>query len=147
MSREDRTYWLRAVGLWFLLMMAESLHGLWRAELLAPRMGDAAARDVSVFTGSLVILLITLAGIGWIPARSARTLLLIGFTWVVLTIAYELALGRLAFHRSWSEIIADFDVFDGRLFPIGLLFLMFSPLLAARLRGRGPRNAVGPSEV
>jgi hypothetical protein len=66
MSPENRTCWFRAVGLWFLLMMAETLYGLWREKVLAPWMGDAAARDVSVFTGSLVILLITLACIGQI---------------------------------------------------------------------------------
>ena len=35
MSRENRSYWLRAVGLWFLLMVAETLHGLWRVKVLA----------------------------------------------------------------------------------------------------------------
>jgi hypothetical protein len=64
MSWESRSYWLRAVGLWFLLMLAETLHGLWRVKVLALWIGDTAARDVSVFTGSLVILLITLACIG-----------------------------------------------------------------------------------
>ena len=147
MSSEHRIYWLRAIALWFLLMMAETLHGLWRAKVLALWIGDAAARDVSVFTGSLIILLITWACIGWIPARSARTLLLVGLTWVVLTIAYELALGRLVFHQTWAEILSDFDLLHGRLLPIGLLFLMFSPLLAARLRGQitaPAREAIGP---
>jgi hypothetical protein len=65
----------------------------------------------------------------------------------MLTVAYELALGRFAFHRFWVEIISDFDLSHGKLLPIGLLFLMFSPLVAARLRGRrggSARQAVGP---
>lgn len=136
MIRESQAYWLRAVGLWVLLMAAETLHGLWRVKVLAVWMGDEFARDVGVFTGSLIILLITFACIGWIPARSARTLLVVGFTWVVLTIGYELALGRFAFGYSWSEIGSEFDLFDGRLLPLGLLFLLFAPLLAGRLRGR-----------
>src|SRR6516162_9854646 len=41
-----------------------------------------------------------------------------------------------ALHRSWSEITADFNLFRGRLFPLGLVFLLFAPLLAARLRDR-----------
>ena len=141
MSPENRTYWFRAIGLWFLLMMAETLHGLWRAKVLAVWIGNSTARDLSVITGSLVILVIVLACIGWIPARHARTLLLVGFTWVVLTIVYELALARFAFHLSWAEIASDFDLLHGRLLPIGLLFLMFSPLLAARLRGRTSQSA------
>jgi hypothetical protein len=136
MIREGKAYWLRAVGLWFLLMAAETLQGLWRVKVLALWIGDEFARDVAVFTGSLIILLITFACIGWIAARDAKTLLLVGSTWVVLTIGYEFALGRIAFNRSWSEIASDFDLFEGRLLPLGLLFLLFAPLLAAWLRGR-----------
>lgn len=141
MMTENRAYWLRALALWFVLMTAETLHGLWRVRVLAIWIGDTAARDVGVFTGSLVILLITWACIGWIPARTARMLLLVGFTWVALTIAYELVLGRFVFEQSWPDIASDFDVLHGRLLPLGLLFLMFSPLLAAQLRGRIARPA------
>jgi hypothetical protein len=136
MIRESQAYWLRAVGLWFLLVAAETLQGLWRVKVLAIWIGDAFARDVGVFTGSLIILLITLPCIDWIPAHDARTLLRVGATWVVFTIGYELALGRLAFDRSWSEIASDFDLVHGRLLPLGLLFLLFAPLLATWLRGR-----------
>ena len=146
MIRESQAYWLRAVGLWFLLMAAETLQGLWRVKVLALWIGDEFARDVSVFTGSLIILLIAFACIDWIPAHDVRTLLRVGGTWVVLTIGYELALGRFAFDRSWGEIASDFDLFRGRLLPLGPLFLFFSPLLAAWLRGRigmAPRQVAG----
>jgi hypothetical protein len=72
---------------------------------------------------------------------------LVGFALKALTIAYELALGRFALHLSWAEIASDFDPSHGNLLPIGLLFLMFSPLLAARLRRRLSETAlraVGP---
>jgi hypothetical protein len=136
MIRESQAYWLRAVGLWFLLMTAETLQGLWRVKVLAIWIGDEFSRDVGVFTGSLIILLITFACIDWIPARDLPTLLHVGLTWVVLTIGFELALGRLAFDRSWNEIASDFDLLQGRLLSLGLLFLLFAPLLAAWLRGR-----------
>jgi hypothetical protein len=133
MSCESRSYRLRADGLWFLLMLAETLHGLRRVKVLAVWIRDAAARDVSVFTGSLVILLITLACIGWVPTRSARTLVFVGLTRVVLTIAFEPALGRFAFRLSCVEIASGFDVSHGRLLPIGFLSLMFSPLFCCAI--------------
>ena len=43
------------MGLWFLLMAAETLHGLWRVKVLAPWIGDEFAHEVAVFTGSLII--------------------------------------------------------------------------------------------
>ena len=145
MSREDRTYWLRALALWMILMLAETLQGLWRVKVLSIWIGDAVAREVSVFSGSLVILLITFAFIGWIAARNARTLLIVGVTWVALTVVYEFLLGRFAFHQTWADIASDFDLVHGRLLPIGLLLLLFSPLLAAWLRGRiSPQKAIRP---
>jgi len=134
--RDRQLYWLRAVGLWLVLMGAETLQGLWRVKVLAAWVSDEAAHDVGVFTGSLIILLISFAFIDWIPARDAGTLLAVGATWVALTIVYEVALGRFAFDRSWSEVAADFDLSRGRMLPLGLLFLFFSPLFAAWIRGR-----------
>ena len=147
MMRERQAYWLRAVGLWLLLMGAETLHGLWRVKVLAVWLGEEFAHDIGIFTGSLIILLITFACIDWIPARDTRTLLLVGGTWVALTVGYEVVLGRLAFHYSWSEVVAEFDLSRGRLLPLGLLFLFLSPLIAAWLRGRVGRpaqHAAGP---
>jgi len=132
MLRGNRIYWLRAVGLWFLLMMAVTLQGLWRTKVLAEWIGDAASRDVGVYTGSLLLLLITFACIGWISARDNRTLLFVGLTWVILTIAYTFALGAFVFHVPWTDIASEFDAFHGRLLPIGLVALMFAPFLAAR---------------
>lgn len=141
MNRENRAYWWRAIGLWFVLMAAETMNGLWSAKELALWIGDAAARDVSVFTGSIVILLITFAAIGWIPAHSVRTLLVIGMSWVLLTVFYEFTFGYLAFHRPLTDTASDFDPFHGRLLPIGLLVLFFAPLLAARVLRATPASS------
>lgn len=136
MLRENQAYWLRALGLWILLMAAETLLGLWRVKILSVWLGDKVTRDVGVFTGSLIILLITLICIDWIPARNTVTLLAIGATWVALTSAYDVALGRFVFQFPWNEVLAEFNPFQGRLFPLGLAVLLLAPLLAARLRGR-----------
>lgn len=147
MSRESRVWWLRAIGLWFLLMTAETLQGFWRAKVLARWMSDAASRDLSTFTGTLIILLITFACIGWFPASNTSTLLQIGSIWVLLTLSYEIILSRAVLHRTWNEITSDFDLLEGRLFPIGLLFLRFAPLIAARVRGRlgsGRNSSLAP---
>ena len=136
MIGQSHAYWFRALGLWFLLMAAETLQGLWYVKLLTVWLPGTKLCDVGVFTGSLIILLIVFVCLDWIPARDAPTLLLVGSTWAVLTTAYELLLGRLAFDRSWNEIAADFDLIHGSLLPLGLTALLFVPLLAARLRGR-----------
>jgi len=85
----------RAFVVWLLLITAEVVHGIVRTLVLAPVVGDFRARQLGVFTGSLLILLITALTIRWIRASRPRTLLMIGSAWVVLTMAFEIGLGRM----------------------------------------------------
>ena len=49
----------RAFAIWLLLITAEVVHGIVRTLVLTPAVGDFRARQIGVFTGSLLILLIT----------------------------------------------------------------------------------------
>ena len=80
--------------------------------------------------------------IRWLRAEMTRSFVGVGLLWLVLTVAFEIGLGRLAFNYSWDRIFSDYDISKGGLMSIGLAFLAFAPLLAARLRGIWP-NQVG----
>ncbi len=123
----------RAVVVWLLVIAVEIAHGAFRNKFLAPAVGDFRARQISVFTGSVLIFLVTLLTIRWIAAASKQQLLAIGFLWVVLTIAFEVGLGR-GVGISWHRILSDYDLVHGGLLPLGLLAMLFSPWAAARVR-------------
>jgi hypothetical protein len=133
----------RAFAVWLLLMTAEVVHGVIRTLVLTPVVGDFRARQLGVFTGSLLILLITALTIRWIRASRPRTLLTIGSAWVVLTVAFEISLGRMMGY-SWERLGSDYNMLEGGLLPIGFVIMATSPLIAARLRGvwRGIHGAV-----
>lgn len=126
----------RALVVWVVLMAVESLHGILRQLLLAPLLGDGRARQLSVLTGSLIILGITYLFVRWLRAGTVRELLAIGCLWVVLTLAFEFALGRLVFGFTWERLLADYDLRAGGLMLFGMIFLLLAPFLAARLRAR-----------
>ncbi len=128
-------YLVRALLVWLVMMGVEFSHGAFRALVLAPYLGDFRARQVSVFTGSLLIVLLACLFIRWIRARSTAALVLVGIFWLGLTLVFELGVGLYVFQRSWEDLASDFNIFKGGLFPLGLLVLTFSPLIAARLRG------------
>jgi hypothetical protein len=50
---------LRPLAVWLLILLVETIHGLARTVFLTPRLGDFRARQVSVFTASVLILAIT----------------------------------------------------------------------------------------
>ena len=101
MQQGTRQLWLRAFGLWVLLMCVESIHGLWRMKVLAAWIGDFPTRQVCVFTGSLLIVFVTYAFIRWIPAGRTCTLLAVGAGWLGLTLVFEVCFGHFALRRSW----------------------------------------------
>ena len=125
---------VRALAVWLLLITAEVVHGIVRTLVLTPVVGDFRARQLGVFTGSLLILLISALTIRWIRARRRATLLMIGSAWVVLTVVFEISLGRMLGY-SWERLGSDYNMREGGLLPIGLVIMATAPLIAARLRG------------
>ena len=110
--------WSRALAVWVVLVCAEIVHGILRTLLLSPRVGDFRARQIGVFTGSLLILLIACLSIRWIGARSTMLLVKVGVVWLVLMVLFELAFGRLVIGASWQRLWSDFNLLEGGLFPV-----------------------------
>jgi peptidoglycan biosynthesis protein MviN/MurJ (putative lipid II flippase) len=123
----------RAFGIWLTLVAVESLHGLMRRLLLEPQLGDLLARQVSVLTGSVLIILVfwfTLRRLGSQPGRRWWE---VGFLWLTLTLAFEIGLGRAA-GMSWDRIASDFDLRRGGFLGLGMMVILVAPrLLAERL--------------
>ena len=125
---------LRGLAVWVCIIVVETLHGIARTLFLAPAIGDFRARQVAVLTGSLLIVLVATLFISWLRPATIREAVCVGIVWLVLTLTFEIALGRFVVHASWSRIASDYDLPRGGLLPIGLLVLAGAPLVAAKLR-------------
>ena len=128
--------WVRALLVWLVIIVAESVNGTLRTMYLAPVIGDFPARRVGVFIAIALIFVITLAFTRWMGARTRAQLLGIGLLWVVLTVAFEFGLGIGVLHYDLSRMLSDYDLSRGGLMVFGLLAMLFTPLLAARIRGQ-----------
>src|SRR3712207_1716407 len=47
----------------------------------------------------------------------------IGAGWIGLTVAFEFGFGRLVAGQSWEELLADYDVSEGRTWPFVLAWI------------------------
>lgn len=126
---------LRAAAVWLVLMAAEVVHGILRGLLLLPVIGDFRARQIGVFVGSLIILVLTFVFVRWIRATDVIRLLAVAVIWLVLTVLFEFVLGHLVQGLPWERIRQDNDLSRGGLMPLGLLVMALSPPLTAWLRG------------
>jgi hypothetical protein len=125
---------IRSFIVWLLIVFAEVLHGVLRGIFLVPVVGDLKARQIGVFTGSLIILIIAIACIRWIGASKLSQLLMIGILWLFLMLGFEVAFGRFVMGLPLARIAADYNLAQGGLLPIGMLVLTAAPLIAAKAR-------------
>ena len=134
MEKLTRPILLRGLAVWLCIISVEVLHGIARTVFLAPAVGDFRARQIAVFTGSLLILVIATSFIRWIRPDSARQAVAVGTVWLVLTLAFEIGFGRYVAQAPWSRIASDYNMLRGGLLPIGLGVLTAAPLIAAKVR-------------
>ena len=60
---------------------------------------------------------------------------LIGFLWVLLTVAFEFSLGRLT-NKSWEYLLRDYNIFAGRIWLLFLITLFLLPCVFYTLKNR-----------
>lgn len=137
--------WNRAVITWFLIVVAESVHGTMRQLFIAPLIGDRLARQIGVLTGSGIIFAIALASIRWIGLRSFAEQFRVGFLWAVMMLVFEFGLGA-ALGYSWERMLSDYALTKGGFMGLGLIFLLFAPALAIRVRNFKSYPAVSDAE-
>ncbi len=126
---------MRALGVWLIIIAAETLHGILRAFFLVPVLGEMRSARVGMPVGALIILVIALLLVKWMRARRVGELLGVGALWTVLTFIFEVLIGLYGRGYSWERVLAEYNLFDGGLMSIGLAFMLVCPLVAARLRG------------
>ena len=124
---------IRALVVWLVIIVAEILHGIVRAVALVPIVGEFRSNQIGVFTGSLIILVIAWLSIRWTGASRNSDLIMVGSLWLALTLAFELLFGRLVMNLSWQRLLADYNLLAGGLMPLGLLVLLFAPLIASKV--------------
>lgn len=129
---------LRALLVWLAVIAAETVHGVLRGLLLVPLVGDLRARQIGVPIGSLIVLAVASLSVRWIAAGTTLRLLGVGLLWVVLTVLFEVGLGRFVLGLTWERIAEDYDHTRGGFLAFGLLVMAVSPVLAAWLRGPQP---------
>jgi hypothetical protein len=126
----------KAIAVWILIVIAESIHGTIRQIFITPMIGDMLSRQVGVFVGSAIILLISWLSARWLGAKTLKNQLQVGALWVVLIVVFEVSLGT-ALGYTRERILSDYNLAQGGLMGLGLLFMLLGPALGAKLRKVG----------
>ncbi len=123
--------WLvMALGMWFLMLIIAVCSGAVREKWLVPVLGEQRAHQVGTLLVCGVFVAAITAFMRVQPPMSMRQASLLGLAWMCLTIAFEAGFFHYAAGKPWSALLADYRVDKGRLWPLVLLTLLITPILA-----------------
>lgn len=121
---------LRAIAVWLLIMVLAIANGAAREALLAPRLGERAAHVASTGVLCLLVFAAAWSAIRWIGPGSLSSAWTVGATWLALTLAFEFLAGHYLLGASWEKLLADYNLLQGRVWPLVPLSTLVAPPLA-----------------
>jgi hypothetical protein len=128
--------WRRWTAAWLAGPVIGVANGAVRDRVYAERLGEQRAHQVSsVVAVGLFAAHFWLLERRW-PVESLPGALGIGATWVALTVLFELAFGRAVGGLTWNELLRDYDLRRGRLWPVVLAWLAVGPAVVSAARRR-----------
>lgn len=107
----------RAVLAWLVLAVVMFANGAVRVLVLQPRLGERLARQVATGGGILIVCAAAFLFVRGSATPSGSELLKVGVLWLILTLGFEFGLG-LATGMTWPAMLADYDIREGRLWPL-----------------------------
>ena len=73
----------------------------------------------------------------WLKLSSAQDALRLGFTWLVLTVAFEFLFGHFVMGHAWATLFHDYNILAGRIWVLVLACIAAAPGILYRIqRGR-----------
>jgi hypothetical protein len=123
---------VKAFGVWLILLVAAFINGGIREMLIVPRVGEQVGHIIGVVVFSGAIFGITYVFVKAMGQLPSSTLFLIGLFWLVLSLLFEFGFFHYVMHEPWEKLLADYNIFKGRLLIIVWLTTLFSPVVCGK---------------
>lgn len=121
---------LRLLLTWLLFIPVAILNGVVRERLYKQIVGELAAHQMSTLILSIAFIIFARYMITDI-LLSANTgvVIMIGFVWVILTVIFEFGFGRYVDQETWDRLLANYNIFKGRIWSLFLLVELLTPFI------------------
>ncbi len=109
-------------------MLREATYGKWVKTQTAHQL--SALVGITAFAGYFRAL-----QRAW-PIRAKVDALRVGGVWLAMTVTFEFAFGRLVARQSWEELLSDYNLRRGRMWPLVLGWVAVGPAVTRALQER-----------
>lgn len=128
---------LKYIFAWFPMVLIGILNGIVREAWYAKHLSELSAHQVSTLTAVLLFgVYIWWVIRVWMP-ESACQAILVGLTWLALTVTFEFLFGHFVMGHPWSRLLYDYNILAGRVWSVVLLWTTVAPYVFFRLLRSG----------
>ena len=136
----------RALAVWVGMLVVMTANGAVRRGLLERWWAEPVSNQISVLIGATLLLHITAIAWRWLAVPSAAAGWAVGTMWLGLTLAFEFGFMHFIAGASWARLLAEYEMLNGRLWPLVLLTTLVAPAVVGSLRGYSAQpSCVAPS--
>jgi hypothetical protein len=125
--------YLKSLGIWFILAISAIVVATFRVNVLLPPFGEQTAHQLGTVLYLIVQFIIIYIFIKRMRIKETKTLLAIGFFWVVITVIFEFIFGHFVMGHPWQKLFADYNISNGRLWVLVLINNVTAPLISGKI--------------
>ena len=119
---------------WFVMLLVSVVNGALRQFTFGKYVDETSAHQISTVIGIFLLGIVIWAYVRRYPPSSGLQALWIGLLWMGLTVAFEFLFFHYVDGRSWSELLANYNLFEGRVWVAVLAWVAIAPYVFFRCR-------------
>lgn len=120
--------------LWFPMVLIAVLNATIREYVYLKYVGELRAHQIATATGILLMGIYIWGVIAiWRPTSTGQAIG-IGIMWLLMTVAFEFLFGHFVMKESWNKLCTEYNLFEGRVWLLFLIWLAVAPYLFYRLQ-------------
>lgn len=120
---------LRYILAWLPMVLIAIANGVLREGTYGKQVSELRAHQISTLTGILLFgVYIGILTQVW-HLESAQQALIIGFIWLLMTVAFEFLFGHYVAKHSWQRLWQDYDLRQGRVWLLVLIWIAIAPFV------------------
>ncbi len=119
---------IQPILFWLPMILLAFANAAIRQVVLVKHFNELEAHQLSTFTLTLLCGIYIAIIFPYLAIESISSAFFTGLLWMLLTIIFECTLARITGH-SWSNLLQNYNLLAGRIWPLFLLALLLLPIV------------------
>ena len=118
---------------WFAMLVVSMANGAFRDLSYGRHMPERSAHQIATVLSLVLLGIVIRAFVRLCPPASRRQAVAIGLLWLTLTLAFEFLFFHFVGGHSWSALLANYNVAQGRVWVLVPIWIATAPAIFYRV--------------